>query len=61
MSKILKFPEVIFILKCKYCGSNNFNIQLKDKESNKIIGYSCVNCEEFWELKIGNFIKVDKK
>ena len=50
-NKILKFPEIEYILKCKYCGSNTFHIKIFNSIIKKIVGYRCSDCNEEWDIK----------
>ena len=51
MGELIELPEVVFTLKCKYCGSNEFVIFLQDRDPFTIIGYKCAGCKEEWVLE----------
>ena len=48
---VIELPEQMFILRCHECGCNAFYIHLGSRNPDDRIGYQCIECEDYWDIK----------
>ena len=43
MTKVVKFPEIEYVLTCRYCGGRYFHIWLGSPDSSDFSEYECTD------------------